>query len=182
MNYFPRLKILYEEKIIPILMEEFGYRSLMEVPRIKKVVLNQGLGASISDKTILEHALKEITAISGQKSVPCSSKRDESGFKLRKNLPIGCKVTLRNLKMYEFIDRLITVALPRIRDFNGVKARFDGKGNYNMGILEQIIFPEIDIDHIKRISGMNITFVTSAKSDKEARSLLSFLGIPFKRK
>jgi len=182
MNYFPRLKILYEEKIIPILMEEFGYRSLMEVPRLKKVVLNQGLGASIYDKKILEHALKEITAISGQKSVTCLSKRDESGFKLRKNVPIGCKVTLRNLKMYEFIDRLITVALPRIRDFNGVKTRFDGKGNYNMGILEQIIFPEIDIDHIKRISGMNITFVTSAKSDKEARSLLSFLGIPFKKK
>lgn len=182
MNYFPRLKILYEEKIIPILMEEFGYRSLMEVPRVKKVVLNQGLGASISDKKILEHALKEITAISGQKSVTCLSKRDESGFKLRKNVPIGCKVTLRNLKMYEFIDRLITVALPRIRDFNGVKTLFDGKGNYNMGIFEQIIFPEIDIDHIKRISGMNITFVTSAKNDKEARSLLSFLGVPFKKK
>lgn len=180
MNYFPRLKILYEKKIITILMKEFGYRSLMEVPRVKKVVLNQGLGASISDKKILEHALKEITAISGQKSVPCLSKRDESGFKLRKNVPIGCKVTLRNLKMYEFIDRLITGALPRIRDFNGVKTRFDGKGNYNMGIFEQIIFTEID--HIKRISGMNITFVTSAKSDKEARSLLSFLGIPFKKK
>lgn len=181
MVYSPRIKNLYKDKV-PVLMEEFKYSSSMQIPRLKKIVLSQGLGSAVADKKIVDYAIDEMSAISGQKAVPCLSKRDEAGFKLRKGMPIGVKVTLRRNIMFEFLDRLITAALPRVRDFNGINPKgFDGRGNYNMGISEQIIFPEISIDKIKKISGMDITFVTSAKSDKEALSLLKHLGLPFKK-
>ncbi|WP_185855868.1 50S ribosomal protein L5 [Blattabacterium cuenoti] len=177
------LKKLYEKKIIPSLIKRFGYRSVMEVPKIKKIVIHQGIGSSSSDKKIIESSLNEITSISGQKAVFCYSKHDESGFKLRKGMPIGVKVTLRRVKMYEFLERLINISLPRVRDFIGVKENsFDGYGNYNMGISEQIIYPEINIDKIKKNRGMNITFVTSAKNDQESKYLLSYFGIPFNKK
>ncbi|WGH26307.1 MAG: 50S ribosomal protein L5 [Candidatus Bostrichicola ureolyticus] len=182
MFYSPRPKLLYKKKIIPILIKEFGYKSIMEVPKIKKIVISKGIGYALNDKKIINNAIEEISIITGQKAIPCFSKRDESGFKLRKGMFVGCKVTLRRQKMYEFIDRLITIALPRVRDFNGIKNNsFDGKGNYNLGIIEQIIFPEINIDKTKKILGMNIAFVTSAKTDKEALSLLKYFGIPFKK-
>lgn len=182
MTYLPRPKQVYKNKIVPALMKEFNYSSVMQVPKLEKIVVSQGIGAAVADKKLIEYAIEELTTITGQRAISCLSKRDEAGFKLRKNIPIGCKVTLRKVKMFEFLDRLITVALPRVRDFNGIKlTSFDGKGNYNMGITEQIIFPELNIDQVKRISGMNITFVTSAKSDKEARSLLTHLGLPFKK-
>ncbi|WP_103327544.1 50S ribosomal protein L5 [Bacteroidetes bacterium endosymbiont of Geopemphigus sp.] len=181
MVYSPRIKNLYKDKV-PALIEEFKYSSSMQIPRLKKIVLSQGLGSAVADKKIVEYAIQEMSAISGQKAVPCLSKRDEAGFKLRKDMPIGVKVTLRRDIMFEFLDRLITAALPRVRDFNGINPKgFDGRGNYNMGISEQIIFPEISIDKIKKISGMDITFVTSSKSDKEALSLLRHLGLPFKK-
>ncbi|WP_185876637.1 50S ribosomal protein L5 [Blattabacterium cuenoti] len=179
----PNLQKLYKEKIIPNLVEKFGYKSVMEVPRLIKIVVHQGIGLSILDKKIIDFSIKEITNITGQKAIFCYSKHDESGFKLRKGTPIGVKVTLRRTKMFEFLERLIFVSLPRVRDFNGVKeSSFDGQGNYNIGIVEQVIYPEINIDEIRKNMGMNITFVTSSKNDIEAKTLLSFFGVPFKRK
>lgn len=182
MNFISRPKKLYREKIIKNLFKEFNYKSVMQVPKLKKIVLSQGLGEAILDKKLIDYAVEQLTLISGQKAVPCLSKKDEAGFKLRKGIPIGVRVTLRSDKMYEFLDRLVSLALPRIRDFNGINPdSFDGKGNYNLGILEQIIFPEINIDKIKKIQGINIAFVTSAKTDKEAKSLLIHFGLPFKK-
>ncbi|WP_238785516.1 50S ribosomal protein L5 [Blattabacterium cuenoti] len=164
-------------------MKKFEYASVMQVPRLKKIVVHQGVGISVLNKKLLDSSMEEITSIVGQKAIFCYSKHDESGFKLRKGMPIGVKVTLRRIKMYEFLERLITVSLPRVRDFNGVKTNsFDGNGNYNMGISEQVIYPEINIDQIKKNMGMNITFVTSAKTNTEAKSLLSHFGIPFIKK
>jgi large subunit ribosomal protein L5 len=181
MSYQARLKKEYNERIITGLKEEFGYKNLMEVPRLQKIVLSRGVGAAVADKKLIDYAVEELTYISGQKAIPTISKKDVAAFKLRKGMPIGVKVTLRGQRMYEFLDRLVTTALPRVRDFQGVKANgFDGRGNYNLGVSEQIIFPEINIDKVNKISGMDISFVTSAKTDKEAKSLLSELGLPFK--
>lgn len=183
MAYVPRLKQEYRERVIPALTEEFSYSNTMEVPKLEKIVLSRGVGAAVADKKLIDHAVDELAAITGQKAVATISKKDVASFKLRKGMPIGAKVTLRGERMYEFLDRLITSALPRVRDFNGIKATgFDGRGNYNLGITEQIIFPEIDIDKVNRINGMDITFVTSANTDKEAKSLLTELGLPFKKK
>ncbi|WP_185863052.1 50S ribosomal protein L5 [Blattabacterium cuenoti] len=183
MIYRSRLQKFYIEKIVPSLMKKFRYSSIMEVPKLIKIVIHQGVGSSIFDKKIIDYSVNEITNITGQKAIFCYSKHDESGFKLRKGMPIGVKVTLRRTKMYEFLERLIVVSLPRVRDFNGVKeSSFDNHGNYNMGIMEQMIYPEINIDKIKKNMGMNITFVTSAKKNEEAKSLLSLFGIPFKKK
>ncbi|WP_243471090.1 50S ribosomal protein L5 [Winogradskyella sp. MH6] len=182
MAYVARLKKEYKDKIVPALTEEFGYKNVMQVPKLEKIVLSRGVGAAVADKKLIDHAVDELTKISGQKAVATISKKDVASFKLRKGMPIGAKVTLRGEQMYEFLDRLVTTALPRVRDFNGIKATgFDGRGNYNLGITEQIIFPEIDIDKINKISGMDITFVTSAETDKEAKSLLTELGLPFKK-
>ena len=182
MSYIPRLKTEYKERITTRLTEEFGYSNIMQVPKLKKIVLSRGVGAAVADKKLVDHAVDELTMISGQKALATISKKDVATFKLRKGMPIGAKVTLRGDKMYEFFDRLVTAALPRVRDFQGVKADgFDGRGNYNLGIQEQIIFPEIDIDKVNKISGMDITFVTSANTDKEAKSLLNELGMPFKK-
>ncbi|MCA0133636.1 50S ribosomal protein L5 [Winogradskyella alexanderae] len=182
MAYVARLKQEYQDKVIPALTEEFGYKNVMQVPKLEKIVLSKGVGAAVADKKLIDHAVDELTKITGQKAVATISKKDVASFKLRKGMPIGAKVTLRGERMYEFLDRLVTTALPRVRDFNGIKANgFDGRGNYNLGVTEQIIFPEIDIDKINKISGMDITFVTSAETDKEAKSLLSELGLPFKR-
>jgi len=179
-NYQPTLKTQYREKITPALMKEFAYTSVMQVPRLEKIVINQGLGVAIADKKLLEVAQAELTAITGQKAVQTRSRKDISNFKLRKGMPIGLRVTLRREKMYEFLERLIAVALPRLRDFNGINEKFDGRGNYTLGVTEQIIFPEIDIDKIVKMFGMEITFVTSAGSDKEAYALLKEFGLPFK--
>lgn len=182
MAYIPRLKKEYKERIIDALREEFGYKNVMEVPKLKKIVISRGVGAAVADKKLIDYAVDELTQITGQKAVSTMSKKDVASFKLRKGMPIGVKVTLRGERMYEFLDRLITAALPRVRDFQGIKPKgFDGRGNYNLGITEQIIFPEIDIDKVNKISGMDITFVTSAATDKEAQSLLSELGLPFKK-
>ena len=182
MAYVPRLKQEYRDKVVSSLTEEFSYSNVMEVPRLEKIVLSRGVGAAVADKKLIDYAVDELTAITGQKAVSTISKKDVASFKLRKGMPIGAKVTLRGDRMYEFLDRLITSALPRVRDFNGIKATgFDGRGNYNLGITEQIIFPEIDIDKVNRISGMDITFVTNANTDKEAKSLLTELGLPFKK-
>ena len=182
MAYTPRLKEEYKSRIISALTEEFGYENVMQVPKLKKIVLSKGIGAAVADKKLIDHGVEELTTITGQKAVATMSKKDVASFKLRKGMPIGTKVTLRGERMYEFLDRLITSALPRVRDFNGIKATgFDGRGNYNLGITEQIIFPEIDIDKVNKISGMDITFVTSAETDKEAKSLLTQLGLPFKK-
>jgi len=182
MEYTPRLKEEYKSRIIDALMKEFGYKNLMQVPKLQKIVISKGVGAAIADKKLIEHAVDELSAITGQKAISTISKKDVAAFKLRKGMPIGAKVTLRADRMYEFLDRLVTVALPRVRDFKGVKpGGFDGRGNYNLGITEQIIFPEINIDKVNRITGMDITFVTSAKTDKEAKSLLHELGLPFKK-
>ncbi|WP_424495094.1 50S ribosomal protein L5 [Salinimicrobium sp. GXAS 041] len=182
MAYVPRLKQEYKERIISSLTEEFSYSNVMEVPKLEKIVLSRGVGAAVADKKLIDHAVDELTAITGQKAVATISKKDVASFKLRKGMPIGAKVTLRGERMYEFLDRLITSALPRVRDFNGIKATgFDGRGNYNLGVTEQIIFPEIDIDKVNRINGMDITFVTTANTDKEAKSLLTELGLPFKK-
>ncbi|GGH34512.1 50S ribosomal protein L5 [Mangrovimonas yunxiaonensis] len=182
MAYTPRLKEEYKSRIISALTEEFGYKNVMQVPKLKKIVLSKGIGAAVADKKLIDHGVDELTTITGQKAVATMSKKDVASFKLRKGMPIGTKVTLRGERMYEFLDRLITSALPRVRDFNGIKATgFDGRGNYNLGITEQIIFPEIDIDKVNKISGMDITFVTSAETDKEAKSLLTQLGLPFKK-
>lgn len=174
------LKKDYAERIVPSLMKEFNYKTVMQVPVLEKIVINQGLGEAVADKKIIEVAINELTAISGQKAVPTLSKKDVSNFKLRKKMPIGVRVTLRREKMYEFLERLIRVSLPRIRDFKGIESKFDGRGNYTLGIEEQIIFPEINIDSIQKILGMNITFVTSAKTDEEGFALLREFGLPFK--
>ena len=182
MSYQPRIKKDYLDRVTNSLSEEFGYKNLMQVPKLSKIVLSRGVGAAVADKKLVDYAVDELTIISGQKAVPTLSKKDVASFKLRKGMPIGAKVTLRGNKMYEFLDRLITAALPRVRDFQGVKSDgFDGRGNYNLGIQEQIIFPEIDIDKVNKIAGMDVTFVTTAKTDKEAKSLLTELGMPFKK-
>ncbi|NJY63108.1 50S ribosomal protein L5 [Salinimicrobium sp. CDJ15-81-2] len=182
MAYEPRLKKEYKERVISSLTEEFSYSNVMEVPKLQKIVVSRGVGAAVADKKLIDYAVDELTAITGQKAVSTISKKDVASFKLRKGMPIGAKVTLRGERMYEFLDRLITSALPRVRDFNGINAAgFDGRGNYNLGVTEQIIFPEIDIDKVNRINGMDITFVTSANTDKEAKSLLTELGLPFKK-
>ncbi|MDF1572297.1 MAG: 50S ribosomal protein L5 [Bacteroidales bacterium] len=180
MEYVPTLKTKYKEEIIPALTEKFGYSSGMQVPRLQKIVINRGVGQAIADKKLIDVAEEELTAIAGQKSVQTISNKDISNFKLRRGMPIGVKVTLRRERMYEFLERLVNVALPRIRDFNGIAAKFDGRGNYTLGITEQIIFPEIDIDKVNKISGMDITFVTSADTDEEAFALLKEFGLPFK--
>jgi large subunit ribosomal protein L5 len=183
MGYSPRLKEEYRERIVQTLTEEFDYKNVMMVPKLEKIVISRGVGAAVADKKLVDHAVEELTTISGQKAIATISKKDVASFKLRKGMPIGAKVTLRGERMYEFLDRLITIALPRVRDFQGIKANgFDGRGNYNLGVTEQIIFPEINIDKINRISGMDITFVTSAETDQEAKSLLTALGLPFKKK
>ncbi len=182
MAYIPRLKQEYKDKVVSALTEEFGYNNVMQVPKLTKIVLSKGVGAAVADKKLIDHAVDELTKISGQKAVATLSKKDVASFKLRKGMPIGARVTLRGEQMYEFLDRLVTSALPRVRDFNGIKATgFDGRGNYNLGVTEQIIFPEIDIDKINKISGMDITFVTTAETDKEAKSLLTELGLPFQK-
>jgi large subunit ribosomal protein L5 len=175
------LKQDYRERIVPILMKEFGYSSVMQSPKLEKIVLNQGLGIAVADKKIIEVAINEMTTITGQKAVSTMSKKDISNFKLRKKMPIGVRVTLRGDRMYEFLERLIRVALPRVRDFKGIENKLDGRGNYTLGITEQIIFPEINIDAISRMLGMNITFVTTAKTDEEGYALLKEFGLPFKK-
>lgn len=174
------LKNDYKERIVPALEKEFNYTTVMQVPRLKKIVINQGLGAATQDKKLIETALNELSAITGQKAVATLSKKDISNFKVRKKMPIGAMVTLRRDKMYEFLERLIRVALPRIRDFKGIEGKLDGRGNYTLGITEQIIFPEINIDAINKLMGMNITFVTSANTDEEGYALLKQFGLPFK--
>jgi len=182
MNYIPRLKEEYNSRVVKNLKEIFSYKSIMQVPKLQKIVLSRGVGGAVADKKLIEHAVDELTLITGQKAVATISKKDVASFKLRKGMPIGAKVTLRGERMYEFLDRLVTTALPRVRDFQGVKSTgFDGRGNYTLGVTEQIIFPEIDIDKVNRINGMDITFVTSARTDQEAKSLLTELGIPFKK-
>jgi large subunit ribosomal protein L5 len=179
-EYVPRLKDKYRDEIKKSLMSRFGYTSVMQVPKIEKICINQGIGDAVADKKLIDAAVADLSIIAGQKAVPTYSRKDISNFKLRKGMPIGCRVTLRGDIMYEFLDRLISVALPRTRDFRGVKAKgFDGKGNFTMGVKEQIIFPEIDIDKVNKILGMDITFVTSAKSNEEAKALLEEFGFPF---
>ena len=180
-SYVPTLKKQYREVIVPKLMKEFSYGTIMQVPKLVKITINQGIRDATGDKKLVETAQQELSAITGQKAVATTSRKDISNFKLRKGMPIGVKVTLRNTKMYEFLERLIRVSLPRIRDFNGISEKLDGKGNYTLGIKEQIIFPEIDIDKISKILGMEITFVTTAKTDEEAHALLREFGLPFKK-
>jgi len=181
MEYTPRLRKKYAEEIIPALTKQFDYSTVMQVPKLKKISVNQGLGNAITDKKLIDNGISEMTSITGQKAVPTKSKKDISNFKLRKGMPIGVRVTLRGDKMYEFLDRLIAVAIPRVRDFRGVNDKgFDGRGNFTFGVTEQIIFPEIDIDKVSTIGGMDITFVTSANTDKDAYALLKEFGIPFK--
>jgi large subunit ribosomal protein L5 len=180
--YYPRLKKLYYENIVNKLKHVLGVKSIMSVPKMVKIVLSKGIGKAILDKKLITYGIEELSLITGQKAVPCFSKKDEAGFKLRKNIAIGCKVTLRSNIMYEFFDRVVTVALPRVRDFRGLDINsFDGRGNYNLGLKEQIIFPEIDIDKINQVSGLNINFVTSTNSDNQAKHLLQLLGLPFKK-
>jgi len=182
MDFSLKLKDKYPTEIIPALTEEFGYKNRMEVPALEKIVLSQGIGEATGDKKLVDQAVEQMTMIAGQKAIVTYSKKDISNFKLRKGMPIGAKVTLRGVQMYEFLERLLWSSLPRIRDFNGIKnTGFDGRGNYTLGITEQIIFPEIDIDKVNRITGMDITFVTTAATDKEALSLLTKFGIPFKK-
>lgn len=181
MAYAPRLKSKYKEEIVSSLKSKFEYKSTMQVPKLMKICINQGVGAAVSDKKLIDNAVEELTLITGQRAVASRSKKDISNFKLRKNVPVGVRVTLRDNKMYEFLDRLIAVALPRIRDFKGINDKgFDGRGNYTLGVTEQIIFPEINIDKINKVQGMDITFVTSADTDKEALELLKEFGLPFK--
>ena len=182
MAYVPTLKKMYKEQVVPALVKEFNYSSVMQVPVLEKIVINQGLGQAIGDKKILETAIEELTKITGQRAVTTRSKKDISNFKLRKGMPIGARVTLRQNKMYEFLERLVAVALPRIRDFKGINDKFDGQGNYTLGITEQLIFPEIEYDKIDRTRGMDITFVTNAGDNDSAFALLSALGFPFKSK
>ncbi|MBB5191424.1 large subunit ribosomal protein L5 [Silvimonas terrae] len=177
----PRLQDFYNEKVVPQLVEQFGYKSVMEVPRIEKITVNMGVGEAVADKKVMEHAVGDMEAITGQKAVVTKAKKSIAGFKIRDGYPIGCKVTLRRERMYEFLDRLVSVALPRVRDFRGVNGKsFDGRGNYNMGVKEQIIFPEIEYDKIDALRGMNITITTTAKTDDEARALLAAFKFPFK--
>jgi large subunit ribosomal protein L5 len=178
--YTPTLKTRYKSEIVPALMKEFSYKTVMQVPKLKKIILNQGVGQAIADKKLLEFSVKELTEIAGQKAVQTFSSKDISNFKLRRNMPIGVMVTLRRDRMFEFLERLICVALPRIRDFKGVNSKLDGRGNYTLGITEQIIFPEIDLDKISKIMGLQVTFVTSANTDEEALALLKHFGLPFK--
>jgi large subunit ribosomal protein L5 len=182
MAYIPRLKDEYKDKITKSLMEEFGYKNIMQVPKLTKIVLSRGVGGAVADKKLIEYAVDELTRITGQKAISTISKKDVAAFKLRKGMPIGAMVSLKGDRMYEFLDRFVTASLPRVRDFQGIKATgFDGRGNYSLGVTEQIIFPEINIDRINKINGMDITFVTSANTDKEAKSLLRELGLPFKK-
>jgi large subunit ribosomal protein L5 len=179
--YTPRLKETYSKAVVPALKEKFGYKNVMQIPRLTKICLNQGVGAAVSDKKLVDQAVEEMTTIAGQKAVSTKSKKAISNFKLRENLPIGARVTLRGDRMYEFLDRLISISLPRVRDFAGLNDKgFDGRGNYTMGVTEQIIFPEINIDKVNRINGMDITFVTTAETDEECLSLLKEFGLPFK--
>ena len=181
MTYTPRLKTKYREEIRTALKEKFQYKSIMQVPKLEKIAISQGIGGATADKKLIENAITELTTITGQQAIPAKSKKDVSNFKLRKGMPIGVRVTLRDVKMYEFLDRLVSVALPRIRDFRGINDKgFDGRGNYTLGVTEQIIFPEINIDKINKIQGMDITFVTSAGTDVEALELLKQFGLPFK--
>jgi large subunit ribosomal protein L5 len=180
-TYIPRLQKKYHDEVIPALMKKFGYKTVMQCPRLVKICLNQGVKGSVADKKLIDDAVQEMTTVSGQKAVPTLSKKDISNFKLRKAMPIGCRVTLRSARMYDFLDRLVSISLPRVRDFKGINEKsFDGRGNYTMGVTEQIIFPEINIDKINRISGMDITFVTTARTNEEAYELLKELGMPFK--
>jgi len=180
-TYTPRLQKKYMDEVVPALMKKFGYKTIMQCPRLEKICLNQGVKGSVSDKKLVDDAVSEMSTISGQKAVPTLSKKDISNFKLRKAMPIGARVTLRGNNMYDFMDRLVAISLPRVRDFKGINDKsFDGRGNYTMGVTEQIIFPEINIDKINRISGMDITFVTTAKTNEEAYELLKELGMPFK--
>jgi len=182
MEYTPRLKQKYQEEIVPALMKEFNYSNMMQVPKLLKISVNQGVGDAIVDKKVIDNSLEEMTLITGQKAVPTKSRKDISNFKLRRNMPIGVRVTLRGDRMYEFLDRLISVAIPRVRDFRGISDKgFDGRGNYTFGVTEQIIFTEIDMDKVTKINGMDITFVTSAPTDKEAHALLKEFGIPFRK-
>lgn len=177
----PRLKEKYLKEVVPALKEKFAYKSVMQVPKLTKICINKGIGQAVADKKLVEIGVEELTAISGQKAVPTKSRKAISNFKLRENMPIGARVTLRGDRMYEFLDRLATVALPRVRDFRGISdSGFDGRGNYTLGVKEQIIFPEISIDKVNKISGMDITFVTTAQTDEESRALLAALGMPFK--
>ena len=181
-TYTPRLAEKYKREVVPALVKRFNYTSIMQAPRLEKICLNRGVNGAVTDKKTVDVALEEMTTISGQKAVATMSKKDISNFKLRKNMPVGTRVTLRGAKMYEFLDRLIAVALPRVRDFKGVNEKsFDGRGNYTLGVTEQIIFPEIDIDKVSRITGFDITFVTTANSDEEAFELLKELGMPFRK-
>ena len=180
-KYSPRLADKYKKDVVPALMKRFNYGTVMQVPRLEKICINRGVNGAVSDKKLVDVALDELTMISGQKAIATMSKKDISNFKLRKNMPIGARVTLRGTKMYEFLDRLIATALPRVRDFRGINDKaFDGRGNYTLGITEQIIFPEIDIDKVNKITGMDITFVTTAQTNEEAFELLKELGMPFK--
>jgi len=182
MSYTPRLKEDYSNKIVNELKDKLQLDNIMQVPVLEKIVISRGVGAAVSDKKLVDHAVEELTLISGQKAIATLSKKDVASFKLRKGSPIGAKVTLRGERMYEFLDRLITIALPRVRDFQGINPKgFDGRGNYNLGIREQIIFPEINIDKVNKIAGMDITFVTNTNSDNEAQALLTDLGLPFKK-
>ncbi len=183
MSYTPRLKEKYSAEIIPGLTEKFGYKTVMKVPKLQKIVLSQGMGDAVADKKLIDNAVADLARIAGQKAIQTISKKDISNFKLRKGMPIGTKVTLRGDKMYDFLDRLLSIALPRTRDFRGISPKgFDGRGNFNLGIKEHIIFPEIDIDKVNRILGMDITFVTSADSDEEGKALLDAFGFPFTKK
>ncbi len=181
-GWVPNLEKLYKDEIIAKLTKQFGYKTVMQVPKLQKITVNEGLGSATADKKIAENAQAELSMITGQKAILTYSKKDIATFKLRKGMPIGVKVTLRQAKMYEFMERLIKVSLPRIRDFKGIEEKFDGRGNYTLGITEQIIFPEIDIDKVTKVVGMEITFVTSTNSDEEARALLASFGLPFKKK
>ena len=181
MSYIPRLKKKYREEVVPALMEQFQYSSIMEVPRLVKICLNQGVGDATQDKKLVDNALEEVAIIAGQRAVPTKARKSVSNFKLREGMTIGVRVTLRDVRMYEFLDRLVAVALPRVRDFRGVNDKsFDGRGNYSMGVTEQIIFPEIDLDKVNKITGMDVTFVTNAKTDAEALALLKMMGMPFR--
>ena len=181
-KYIPRLATKYKQEVVTSLMKRFAYKSVMQVPRLEKICINRGVNGAVNDKKLVDIAVEELTTITGQKAVPTMSKKDISNFKLRKNMPIGTRVTLRGERMYEFLDRLVAVSLPRVRDFKGINDKsFDGRGNYTMGVTEQIIFPEIDIDKISKIQGMDITFVTTAPTDAEAMALLKALGLPFKK-
>jgi large subunit ribosomal protein L5 len=181
-QFVPNYRKQYDNKIVAALKEQFNYSNVMQVPKLEKIVINQGIGAGVADKRMVENAVKQLSIIAGQKAVTCYSKKDVSTFKLRKNMPIGAKVTLRSDGMYEFLERLVAVALPRVRDFRGINFKFDSRGNYTLGIKEQIIFPEINIDNVDNVLGMDITFVTSANTDEEGYALLTEFGLPFKNK